>query len=169
MGERSHGEYLYYGEIDSRAVKEDGTGDLSIAEIFLQVDVSFERDVIGVANSNLNNYRSGKYERFLIDQKISEKPISEFKPKDLSSLVESSDFVSVLDVGESSFSTLNIYGDIGIVFFEYNKILESRVTEITVWSKGAEINIGWMHQRFLTLVEEYHQIPMSKFTGAPRD
>lgn len=45
-GREATAEYLYHGEIDVKAVKTDGTGNLAVAEYYASVEVSFEPDVI---------------------------------------------------------------------------------------------------------------------------
>lgn len=56
-GREAMAEYLYYGEIDSAALQDDGTGNLDGTRFYAEVSVSFEADALKAEQQNLQNYR----------------------------------------------------------------------------------------------------------------
>lgn len=167
-GREAMGEYFYYGETEQSAIKSDGTGDLSKAEYFAEVTVSFEPDVTNVAKSEARTFTSSSYARFDIAAQVGESKLGDLNPNQLSSRLKTPDYVSVISAENNRFQTFHSDGFFKTVYFRDVSIEQNRVREIKVWSKSENTNIAWLHSRFIDLVGKYETIPMNEYTGAVR-
>lgn len=168
-GREALAEYFYYAEIEKSALKPDGTGDLSKSAYFAEVTVSFESDVMDVAKSDLHTISLSELDAFSLDQKIGGITMGNANPLQVISLLNSPEYFSAISIEKNGFQTFNTNGFSKSVYFRSIKVEQDRVTEIKVWSKSNETNIGWLHSRFINLVNSYKNIPMNRFLGAIRE
>ncbi len=167
-GREALGEYFFFAEIEKSALKPDGTGDLSLAEYFAEVTVSFESDTLNVANSELQSFSSGNYEPFDVNFQVGGVTLGDMNPAQLHSFLKVPEYVSIISTNDSKFSTFNADGFFKNVYFRSVAIDQGRVTEIKVWSKSKDTDVNWLYSRFNELIVEYQDIPMNKFNGAIR-
>ncbi len=160
-GREALAEYLYFGEIDAKAVKDDGTGDLSRADYHASVEVSFEEDTLDVARDDLASCSSFAGPP-AIDALRNTTPETFFEGID-------SDYTYRIGCHDNACSLMVVVHWTRSVIFRTWSIMEDRVTEITVTGKGNQITIGEMYKRFSELNEKYRSIPYRKFTGAIRE
>ncbi len=162
-GREAMGEYLFYGEIDKKAVKADGTGDLTLADYSASVEVSFEEDFLAYAKSEIEELAPqlpivpGPPERVMLT------------PSEISSssmwkglwVIERSDRQAIFLYNDDQFSDA--------VILRLYSILDNRVTEISVSAHGGGITVSEMWHRFSKLLSRYNEIPMRHFAGAIRE
>lgn len=159
------GQYLFHGEIDSNAVTKNNTGDISICDCFVDVSVSFEKDILDVESFELEEYQNN--ESYAQDEALL-KNLYEFYPIDLLTNYNGSGEPSLLYVGDDWVITLTIDPVFNTVYFKYSQIINDRVTTIKIWAKNKFCTIGSMHNRFNELVSKYENLPYNQFTGATR-
>lgn len=167
-GIESFGEYLFYGEINSEAVKPDGTGDLTLATYWAQVSVSFETDTLSVATVTINHMlaQHEKWNKFGVDSQINGSPVSEMTPKEITLLIPNGGEFPI-DVDNTSQRQFMIFGD--KVRFSKMIVDGARTTEIIVIASGSAMTIKTLWVRFVGLCNIYSAIPMVRFTGAVRE
>ncbi len=167
-GREAIGEYFYFAEIESSALKSDGTGDLSKADYFAEVTVSFESDVLKVAKADLQTLLSGEYDSFDSNFKVGGVALGDMSPVQLHTFLKAPEYVSVISTGNDEFKTFNADGFFNTVFFRAILIEHDRVREIKVWSKSKHTDVNWLYAKFTTLVSKYQSIPINRFTGSKR-
>lgn len=158
-GREPRGEYLYLAEIDEKALKEDGTGDLDIADYVATVEVSFEQDWLFYTRQNVV-YATDYPPAPSMDS------IAHLTPEQHLEELGEFDGSMLLDSNSYQCSLLTIVRFANNVLFKYLTHYKGRTTQIAVKSRGGDITLAEMHQRFRELVEEYGDIPMRHFTGA---
>lgn len=159
-GRESRGEYLYYGEIDDRALRDDGTGDLTTAAYHGSVEVSFGEVDVDDAGYYLETYGDGK-SLFSLDSVagLSATQVCE-------RLGDDQDADLIFAVDDDSFAIIFVETWRPTVTLRHSRLDGERVTEINVTGHGDEVSFEWMLRRFDELVDRYREIPMNRFTGA---
>lgn len=170
-GREAMAEYLYYGEIDSSAVKEDGTGDLSKAEFHAEVSVSFEEDAINAEAANLRNYRRNGFKspRFSIDNELGDESFCDLTPADISSGSNTADYENLIAISDQDYSQFLVVGPAHNICFRYTRVEPDRITSISVVAKGEFATMDWLYEHFNDLVERYQTLPKQRFEGAIRE
>ena len=170
-GREASAEYLYYGEIDSNAVKEDGTGDLTKAAFHAEVSVSFEEDAINVEKASLKDYRHHGFKspRFSIDNEINGDSFPDLTPADLCPESINNEYRNLISISDKDYSHFMIVGVTQTVYFRYISIESGRVTTISVAANDQFATMAWLFEHFNDLVERYQELPMQQFTGAIRE
>ncbi|PWQ92542.1 hypothetical protein [Leucothrix pacifica] len=169
-GREASAEYLYYGEIDSSAVKQDGTGDLTKAAFHAEVSVSFEEDAISVETANLKDYRHHGFKspRFSIDNEIGDN-FPNLTPAELIPTSTTDEYRNLISISDKDYSHFMIVGVFQMVYFRYVRIDDSRITTISVIAGDEFATMEWLFQHFNDLVERYQDLPMQRFSGAIRE
>jgi hypothetical protein len=162
-GREARGEYLYYGEIDKKAVKTDGTGDLALAEYSASVEVSFEEDFLAYTKSEIKDLAP--------QLPIAPSPLElvMLSPREFS---KSDKWKGRWVIERSDRHAIFLYNDdpsAGVVMLRLYSIIDNRVTEISVSARGSGITVSEMWNRFSGLLSRYNEIPMRRFTGAIRE
>ena len=162
------GEYLFFGEIDSAAVKEDGTGDITLATYWVQVSVSFETDTFAAVTGTINHMLAcpANWNKFAIGSQIDGRPICEMTPEEITRLIPMGGSF-LIDVNSASERQFMIFGD--KVQFSKMQVDGARTTEIIVIGSGGALKIKSLWARFVGLCSIYSTIPMVRFTGAVRE
>ena len=170
-GREASAEYLYYGEIDSNAVKEDGTGDLTKAAFHAEVSVSFEEDAISVETANLKDYRHHGFKspRFSIENEINGDAFPDLTPADLCPESINDEYRNLISISDKDYSHFMIVGITQTVYFRYVNIDAGRVMTISVAANDQFATMAWLFEHFNGLVKRYQELPMQKFTGAIRE
>ncbi len=161
------GEYLFYGEIDSPAVRLDGTGDITQATYWAQVSVSFETDALAAATGTINQMLTcpERWSKFGIGSQIGGQPVSEMTPQTIASLIPNGgDYL--IDVGSTFERQFMVFGD----KVRLSKLIvdDDRTTEIVLVASGSALTIKSLWVRFVGLCSIYSTIPMVRFSGAVR-
>lgn len=169
-GREALGEYLFYGEIDSRAVKTDNTGDLSKAGFHAEVSVNFESDVLSTAHAECGHYleNAARYGKFSLFSSIGGRQLADMNPEEICACI-SSDSALIVSATANGYRTFNANPRLGIVQFTSTRIDSERVTTIRVAAKDHSYVAGWLWSRFITLCQEYADLPMARFHGAIRE
>jgi len=160
-GREALAEYLFFAEIDSSGLKEDGSGDLLKAKYWADVEVSFESDTLAVAKDTI--LCSSSYPLMPNIESI-----GIVSPHEL--------FQSQLGAGDFLISSGSDYCYImravswsKTVLFIKVSVENDRTTTIQVASTGSKIKLKYMHERANELIELYKSIPMHLFSGAIRE
>jgi hypothetical protein len=161
-GREATAEYLYHGEIDINAVKADGTGDLTIAEYYASVEVSFESDVIDVNNTSI--IESANWEPAPPFDTI-----ESLTPAEMVKLHGSARSPLLIESSSTSCFSLSILNFNNACILSRIKVDEGRNKEVRVFGKGSSISLGAMLARANWLSDHYKNIPQNKFTGAIRE
>lgn len=169
-GREAMAEYFYYGEIDSSAVKDDETGDLTNASFYAEVTVSFEEDAISVETTKLRHYRHHGFKtaRFSIDKEMGYDNFASLKPADISPSDNTDDYENLITISDQDYSQFMVVGFAHNVCFHYVRIEAGRVTNISIVASDEFATMEWLFGRFNDLVARYKDLPMQKFTGAIR-
>lgn len=170
-GREASAEYLYYGEIDSDALQEDGTGNLSGARFYAEVSVSFEADALQAERENLQNYRRAgvKMPRFSLDNEMGYEDFSSLVPADFVDNSPRSGYASLLSISDTDYSLFQINELAGNASFSSIRIEAERVTTIHLQASEQFATVDWMYHHFLELMDKYQQLPMHRYTGAIRE
>ena len=161
-GREATAEYLYHGEIDINAVKTDGTGDLTIADYYASVEVSFESDVIDVNNTSI-------IESACWEHAPPFETIENLTPAEMVKLHASARTPLLIESNNTSCFSLGILNFNNACILSRIMVNDGRDKEIRVFGKGSRISIGAMLTRANWLSEYYKNIPLHKFTGAIRE
>lgn len=160
-GREALGEYLYHGEIDSRGVKEDGTGNLNEAEYYASVEVSFETDVLDVAKNAIAHSP-------LLPTIPSIDAIGQTTPNELfQNNLGSEEFF--IHGGSNHCFIMRAVSWSKLVVFVKLVVEDNRTTEIRVVGKGTEIKISDLYKTAKRLIDRYKSIPANQFSGAIRE
>ena len=160
-GREALGEYLYHAEIDSKGVKEDGTGDLNKAEYNASVEVSFETDVLDVAKNIITQSRR-------LQTMPSIDVIGKINPSELFQNNLGAEEFFINGGSNHCFILRAVSCSKTVVFVRYS-VEDGRTTEIQVTGKGTEIKLSELYDTAIKLIEKYKQIPVNKFSGAIRE
>lgn len=170
-GREAMAEYLYYGEIDSAYLQEDGTGNLDGTRFYAEVSVSFEADALQAEQENLQNYRRAgvKMPRFSLDTELGYADFSNLVPSDFVSSSPRPGYASLLAISDVDYSVFEINEMAGNASFRYVRIEPERVTTIYLQAGEQFATVDWMYNHFHELVEKYQSLPMHTYTGATRE
>jgi len=161
-GREALAEYIFHGEIDSRAMKEDGTGDLAQADYSASVEVSFEIDTLDVARSTISSSK-------LMPLFPSLEVFSDKTPEAFFDTVNAPDGSYLVDCDGTHCFIAIVVNFSKTVVFKNVSVDDHRTKEITVVGKGSEIELGEMYNKAASLAETYSDIPYNLFTGAIRE
>jgi hypothetical protein len=168
-GQEAKGEYLFYGEIDRPAVKQDGTGDLSLASFAAQVSVSFESDLRAVVQEDIQHYIStNNQSKHSFENFLNEFDRGNFTPAQTCLFLNSVHEI-VIDVSKNSYRRLMADNNSPFVVLYAALIERDRITEITLRSSNQQTNLKWLWEKFDSLCREYAEIPYVRFEGAEDD
>lgn len=169
-GQEAHGEYLYYGEIDSAAVKPDGTGDLTKASVYAEVSVSFESDTLSAVIGDLRTYVkvAEKQRGFSFGAWLNQEGRQSMSPAETCLHLRHVPEL-LIDVSQRSWRRLMINAPLSTVVFSAAMINESRVTEIVVGGQRQGASLRWLWDKFNGLCDTYNNIPAVRFHGARRE
>jgi len=171
-GKESHGQYLFYAAADKAHGIDEFSPDKINAnrlKVSFSVDVSFEQDTRKVALSEISDVRTrlDNGERY-------ENVRDEVEMEGPGSLLDAFDSRIVLlpiDAGENWASW--IYGAQhsarmpASLSLWYQAVEGDRVLSINAYSISDDYTLEELMEHWQTLVENYRDIPMQVFTGAP--
>jgi hypothetical protein len=170
-GREAMAEYLYYGEIDSTALQDDGTGNLDGTRFYAEVSVSFEADALKAEQQNLQNYRRAgvKMPRFSLDTELGYADFSSLVPSDFVTSTPRPGYVSLLAISDVDYRVFEINEMAANAAFRYVRIEPERVITIYLQASDQFATVDWMYHHFHELVARYQHLPMHLYTGAIRE
>ena len=160
-GREARSEYIFYSEIDEFAVKSDGTGDLTKADFYAEVHVSFEMDTLEAERQKIESSH-----RYLVSPGI--ESIKDSTPIELLRHNFGADNLYISGDSCSCFQMV-VNQELGAIHFEFIKILEDRVTKIESCGIGSSVSINKIYTTAAELIKKYSDIPYFRFTGAIRE